>query len=108
MTRISIRERIALAILGKEKVADSDILPSDLQMRVVTETALEAAIDLAFIQNNLIHAVFTELAELGIFIGVDKGISDEIEKRMSILRASHTVAGEISGELQPIKGHEND
>lgn len=81
----------------RDQSAEIGILPNDLQMRVAVESALEAAVNLATVQRLLLHSIFSELADQGIFLGISDSVASEMERNIDTLRASHVVAGEIAG-----------
>ena len=102
MARLTLKERLALWLV-RDQNAEMGILPNDLQMRIAVESALEAAINLATVQRLLLHSVFSELADQGIFLGISDSVASEIERNIDTLRASQIVAGEIAGLIQPLE-----
>ena len=100
--RLTLKERLALLLL-RGAGAETGVLPNELQVRVATEAALEAAINLATIQRVLLHSIFRELEENGIFIGISESVSSEMERNVDTLRASQIVVGEIAGLIKPLR-----
>jgi len=76
-------------------VLETNLFPADETMNIVSDEALAAALKLCHLQRKIWDELIVTLDDMGIRIGIDSEIADEINSAIRSLQAADEIAFEI-------------